>query len=427
MSSHLIDHRQTKHYQNNGEKQPNSHVVRVAAAQVVDASTIICQDEAGQKLNERPGALRMTFSITVDPQSNSILFANEGRAHALHPVWLRERTTEPDTVDQGSGQRLYDPSSIDPDLSVEEIHNADEWSTIVWSDGHRQSIIHELIAQEIGWTPDPMRLPAPTPWAIEPEPFPRLPWPADDDLQGQRNALEAFWTHGFVVFTGTPTTPGDLTALAGRFGTVRPTNFGTLFDVYAKPNPVDLAYTPRELTPHTDNPYRRPVPSIQFLHCLENNATGGESTLVDGLAAFEDFARRNPEAHEVLCSVPVSFRYHFGDETLMDRSTILERGTDGTFVGIRNSDRLDFVDAVDVDTLDRFYRGRTALRSLLGDESRRALFLLGKGDLLMMDNRRLLHGRLSYQLESGLRHLQGCYIEHDGPELLWRQLSASAI
>lgn len=426
MSGHLIGQRQSKHYQNNGEKQPNSHIVRVAAAQVVDASAIVWQDEAGLKLNERPGALRMTFSITVDPQSNNILFANDGRSHALHPVWLRERTTEPDTVDQGSGQRLYDPCSIDLDLAVAEIHSSGESSTIIWSDGHRQSVVHELIAQEIGWAPAPLDLPTPTPWPTEPQPFPRVSWPDESDFDAQQQALNAFWTHGFVVFGDTPTTPGDLTALAGRFGTVRPTNFGTLFDVYAKPNPVDLAYTPRELTPHTDNPYRRPVPSIQFLHCLENNATGGESTLVDGLAAFQDFAIRDAEAHEVLCSVPVSFRYHFGDETLMDRSTILERHANGTFAGIRNSDRLDFVDAVDVAMLDRFYRGRTALRSLLGDESRRAMFLLQKGDLLMMDNRRLLHGRLSYQLESGLRHLQGCYIEHDGPELLWRRLAARA-
>ena len=36
------------------------------------------------------------------------------------------------------------------------------------------------------------------------------------------------------------------------------------------------------LAPHTDNPYRNPVPCIQLLHCIENEVSGGLSTLVDG-------------------------------------------------------------------------------------------------------------------------------------------------
>ena len=31
----------------------------------------------------------------------------------------------------------------------------------------------------------------------------------------------------------------------------------------------DLAYTSLPLAPHTDNPYRNPVPCIQMLHCIE--------------------------------------------------------------------------------------------------------------------------------------------------------------
>lgn len=352
------------------------------------------------------------------------MFSDATNSRALHPLWLRERTVELDTVDPGSGQRLYDPSALDLDLKVETIIGSSDTSTIIWSDGHTQSVDHLRVAQELGWADDPLNLPTPMAWAEEPQPFPRLPWPSHDDADGLLRALDAFWIHGFVVLTGTPTAPGSLATLAERFGTLRPTNFGELFDVFAKPNPVDLAYTPRELTAHTDNPYRRPVPGIQFLHCLQNNATGGQSTLVDGLAAFQDLARSDPEGHEALCSTPVTFRYHFGDEDLVSRATILERAADGSFAGVRHSDRLDFVDAVDLGDLDRFYRARAAFCRLVSDQRRRALFLLHEGDLLMMDNRRLLHGRLSYQLDSGLRHLQGCYIEHDGPEMLWRQLSA---
>jgi gamma-butyrobetaine dioxygenase len=42
---------------------------------------------------------------------------------------------------------------------------------------------------------------------------------------------------------------------------------------------------------------------------------------------------------------------------------------------------------------------------------------------MMFDNRRLLHGRTSFDPQEGLRHLQGCYIDVDWPRSLYRVLS----
>ena len=69
---------------------------------------------------------------------------------------------------------------------------------------------------------------------------------------------------------------------AEKLGPVRATNFEKLFNVVSKPNPNDLAYTALELTSHSDNPYRKPAPGIQLLHCIANESTGGDSSLVDG-------------------------------------------------------------------------------------------------------------------------------------------------
>ena len=65
---------------------------------------------------------------------------------------------------------------------------------------------------------------------------------------------------------------------------MRLTHWGKLFNVQIKKDPTDTAYTDSALSSHTDNPYREPIPGIQFLHCLENNVSGGLSTLVDGSA-----------------------------------------------------------------------------------------------------------------------------------------------
>ncbi|MCP4294706.1 MAG: hypothetical protein GY786_03785, partial [Proteobacteria bacterium] len=60
------------------------------------------------------------------------------------------------------------------------------------------------------------------------------------------------------------------------------------FNVVSQKQPNDLAYTSIELESHTDNPYRKPVPSIQFLFCIENSCEGGDSTVVDGFKVASD-------------------------------------------------------------------------------------------------------------------------------------------
>lgn len=42
------------------------------------------------------------------------------------------------------------------------------------------------------------------------------------------------------------------------------------------------------------------------------------------------------------------------------------------------------------------------------------------GELMMFDNSRVLHGRTAYDPAEGMRHLQGCYIDFDGPRSLYR-------
>jgi gamma-butyrobetaine dioxygenase len=72
--------------------------------------------------------------------------------------------------------------------------------------------------------------------------------------------------------------------------------------------------------------------------------------------------------------------------------------------------------------LDGYYRARRAFDHLLRSPRFEIRFLLDAGELLLMDNRRLLHGRTGFDPAEGLRHLQGCYIDIDGPRSLYRVL-----
>ena len=66
--------------------------------------------------------------------------------------------------------------------------------------------------------------------------------------------------------------------------------------------------------------------------------------------------------------------------------------------------------------LDDYYRGRRWLSAWLDDPSHQVRFRLEPGDVMVMNNLRTLHGRTAFDPSAGHRHLQGAYIDHDGPD-----------
>ena len=48
---------------------------------------------------------------------------------------------------------------------------------------------------------------------------------------------------------------------------------------------------------------------VQLLHCVENSATGGESTLMDGFQAATALKTTAPEAYDLLTRWPVTFTW----------------------------------------------------------------------------------------------------------------------
>ena len=106
----------------------------------------------------------------------------------------------------------------------------------------------------------------------------------------------------------------------------------------------------------------------------------------------------------------------------MRSSTPIEMDAAGRLEAIHFSPRLDYVPLLHPQELAAYFRARQAFDHLLRSPRFEIRFLLGPGDLLMMDNRRLLHGRTGFDPNEGLRHLQGCYIDIDAPRSLYRVL-----
>ncbi len=359
-----------------------------------------------------------------------------GDLKVLHALWVRERVTGAGVVDQVNNQRLYDPALLSPDIRITGVRRDRPgfWS-IDFSDGCTAELSLHQIAMECGWVVDPQQPPAPISWTAK-------TWSASEGGRQERQSLsppaafvddlddpsvmllllKGFFKYGFCVLRGAPTTPGSLIELASRFGFLRETNWGKLFDVFTKREATDLAYTSFHLAAHTDNPYRKPVPGIQFLHCLENTVSGGYSTIVDGFALVARLKEEAPGQAAILEETPVRFRYESATKIMQDTSPIIERGADGRLIGVRLSSRLDFAPPLEPAALDLFYAGRRRLHQLAADPAFEIRYTFEPGMVLMMDNRRTLHGRTAFDHSAGRRFLQGGYIDHDGPDGLYRTL-----
>jgi gamma-butyrobetaine dioxygenase len=347
----------------------------------------------------------------------------DGRRFPVHPLWLRERCQDEKTFDLRTGQRLGDPSDLDLDLTLTSVSQAGPGRIrVCFSDGHEAELVAKDILTEAALEPAEHDIPAVRLWDATLTSLPRAQWmerPSEAELSGW---VTDFLEYGFVIFSGVPPVPKTLLKVASTFGFTRETNFGVLFEVRSVPSASDLAYTSLPLDPHTDNPYRSPVPGVQLLHCLTNETSGGLSTLVDGFAAAEALRARDPAAFKLLSSTPVRFRYRDETTELVASAPPIELDATGGLQAVNFSPRLDFVPLGPPAELTAYYRARRAFDYLLRSPEFEIRFLLDTGELLMMDNRRLLHGRTSFDPTEGLRHLQGCYIDLDGPRSLYRVL-----
>ena len=106
----------------------------------------------------------------------------------------------------------------------------------------------------------------------------------------------------------TPSVEGEVERFAETIGHVREIAFERIHNVRHDPAGYNVAHTPVELKPHTDLPSYHWPPSIQLLHFVVNEATGGESTVTDGWDVAGRPAPRDPAAFDVLTRVPVAFQ-----------------------------------------------------------------------------------------------------------------------
>jgi gamma-butyrobetaine dioxygenase len=338
-------------------------------------------------------------------------------AHRFHYVWLRDNCGCSQCRHPIAGERLSDPASIPLTIRATSAEITNRGILIVWPDSHSSEFstgwLHQHAYDSASRATSRRDLQV---WSAAFMEQHRPEFSFDDILASDAVLLE--WLQqlnrvGFTMVKGTGSTPGTVAQLAQRVSFLRDSNFGLVWEVRSEPKPDSLAYTAVKLAAHTDLVSREAQPGVQFLHCMVNEAEGGESILVDGFAVADELKRTHSNHWETLTRVPASYRYQNDQTDVSATSPVIRLDHRGEYFEVRYSNAL--LAPLDCDPADvlPFYAAYQALSVLIRDARFEYSFRLEAGDCEVFNNRRVMHGRNEFNPNSGSRHLQGCYVDSD--------------
>ena len=360
--------------------------------------------------------------VEILDQGETLRISGPDGETRFHAVWLRDNGQDDNTRNPANGQKLITLQDIPPDTTLSDARviaedlvltfAPDQWQTridLAWLWNHRYDRTTAPVL--IG--------PAITTWdGSLSQALPRASYADCCNDPGILLAwLQGISRYGVAVLDDVPEHNAAVLDVIGLFGYVRETNYGPFFEIRSEIDPINLAYTNLGLQSHTDNPYRDPVPGLQFFGCLENNAEGGESVVVDGFRITEILHDAYPEEFELLSACNANFEYLGSSDThLMTRLPIIERGVDGAVRCVRFNNRsCAALTDIPFEKMADYYRAYRRFGDLVEDASLNVTFKLNPRQLFVTDNTRVLHGRTGFS-GSGRRWMQGAYADKDSLE-----------
>uniref|UniRef100_A0A7S0J2F9 TauD/TfdA-like domain-containing protein n=1 Tax=Calcidiscus leptoporus TaxID=127549 RepID=A0A7S0J2F9_9EUKA len=233
--------------------------------------------------------------------------------------------------------------------------------------------------------------------------------------------LSALVERGAVLITDAPIEQHTVARIAQMIGPLQPQIYGELFDVRVTHDPINLAYSTEAIGAHMDLCYYESPPGLQLLHCIQHDAHtgGGESLLIDGFAAVEQLRAEQPDAFAALSRIPATF---IKDHSKRKQPVLMSYqrphislDATGALIGLFWSPPFEGPLRVPVDDIPPYYRAYRQLQRTI-DSAPQWTHRLAPGEVLVFNNRRMLHGRTAIHApseQSAARWLQGCYINID--------------
>jgi len=330
----------------------------------------------------------------------------------FHYFWLKDNCRCNECL-HPSGQRLQEILDLDLAIKPEVVAIEDDSLVITWQDGHRSHYSQDFFDSTQACENNAIEIDHRVLWDGQLA-VPEITFSYPAVLSShtiKRDWLRAVNQFGVAFLQDVPNVDKQLFDVVAQFGFVRDTNYGSHFEVISEENPVNLAYTPKPLSLHTDNAYRHPVPTLQLLHCLISADQGGITALTDGFYAAQLLQQRFPQQYQLLTSTPVTYRFKNTETHLEHTGYIIELNNRGELERIRLNNRAIQAIKLPFAEMIEFYEAYQNFSRILHSEECKFLCTLQPGELMIFNNERILHGR--EVAAEGARHLQGCYADID--------------
>jgi len=328
-------------------------------------------------------------------------------------IWLRDNC--PSGLHPQTRERTLDLLALDPSPELVAAERAGQHIELRYADGHVSTMLTTFLDDH-----------RPGMAVADPAAMPAKLWRADLGSGGITRHLAPavvaddsalhLWladtaAYGLTIVQGLDDRTSAGTDIAGRIGFLRRTNFGTTFEVVSKPDPNNLAYTSVALPLHTDLPNQEVPPGYQFLHCLANEAEGGGSVFADGFAIAADLRADEPDTFCLLSEIAIPFRFHDQGTDISVRQPVLTLDGRGDLIEVRFNAHIAGVFDMPSELMPAYYEAYRAFMARTRDPAYRLTLKLQAGEMVVFDNRRVLHGRDAFDPSTGHRHLHGCYVD----------------
>lgn len=358
-----------------------------------------------------PNALSVLQSVSQNEQSLHLVWSDGCRSD-FHFLWLRDNC--PTTLHPDTQERVFDQLSVSANIHPLEVSIEDDQLLIDWSeqDHHSKFLGSWLRAHAYSGDLTPQNQTTAKSW--------------DNGFLDQINSVDYSdliqsnetlydWMKqldqdGLSLVYNMPSTQIALNEVTNRIDYQRQTNFGVTFEVKTEPNPINLAYTALALPLHTDLSNQETPPGYQFLHCLANESAGGESIFADGFRILEDLRKENSAYFKLLANQAVPFRFHDDDHDICHHHPVINLDHQGNIVELKYNAHLASIFDLPDDIMHDYYLAYRDLMARVRSPKYRITLKLTEGTMAVFDNRRVLHGRESFE-PTGKRHLRGCYID----------------
>ncbi|CAH0382071.1 unnamed protein product [Bemisia tabaci] len=342
--------------------------------------------------------------MTEDSMNMTVKLDGVGESLEFSAVWLRDNCRCKDCYNYATKQRSIDVTLLSPFCFACHYFFENEKLHLTWGDGHKSTFDIAFLRQysQLEQWPQPFL------WKGEEAKslVTAISLGKFNQLEGQEEVANSILRNGLAIVSGVEPTLSATQNVIERLAPIYHTLFGGMWEVGDSLEHRDTAYTKAAIGPHTDNTYFLYPAGLQVFHCLRHVGEGGETTLVDGFHAAMELKSTDPQSYATLAGTHVEAEYLEPARHHRATGPILRHRAGTTEleqIRFNCYDRSPRLPA----NANAFYSALRKLAAILRGADNEWKFKLEPGNVVFINNWRVLHGRASF---SGTRNMVGAYV-----------------